>query len=186
MRHGESEHNVLGVVNGDPKKQFDITKKGIKQAKELALKLRNKEITAVIASQMRRTQETAAPLAKLKHLKVQVDKRLNDIGAGGLEGISIKEFRKLTGQIHKSVKGSETGKSVAMRLKSFLNDVIKRYSGCTVAVVSSEIILHSLKQMAKGEFSDERVGQHIKNAKIYTFHIHSPVICRSCGDVVRV
>jgi len=186
VRHGESRHNVLGVVNGDPKKQFDITAKGRKQARALALKLRNKDIAAIFASQMRRTQETAAPLAKLKTLPILVDKRLNDIHAGRLEGIPILEFRKLTGEIHKSVKGSETGKSVAMRLKNFLNDLIKRYSGKTVAIVSSEIILHSLRQLSKGEFSDERVGEHVKNGKVYTFHIHSPIICRSCGDAARV
>ncbi len=186
MRHAESQHNVLGVVNGDPKKQFHITEKGILQAKALAKKLRNKEVTAIITSQMRRTQDTAAPLAKLKKIKVQVDKRLNDIHAGRLEGIGILQFRKLTGNIHKSVRGSETGKHVASRLKSFLKDVIKYYSGKTIAVVSSEIILHSLKQIAAGEFSDENVGRHLKNATVYEFHLHSPICCKSCGDYCEI
>jgi len=186
MRHGESEHNVLGVVNGDPKKQFDITAKGRKQAAILAKKLKGKNIVAIIASQMRRTQETAEPLAKLKKLPVQIDARLNDIGAGKLEGMPILEFRKLTGEIHRSVKGSETGKGVALRLTSFIKDLVNCYSGQTVAIVSSEIILHSLKQIAAGKFSDERVGRHIKNAKVYTFHIHSPVVCRSCGDTGKI
>ncbi|HYV34035.1 MAG TPA: histidine phosphatase family protein, partial [Candidatus Limnocylindria bacterium] len=117
MRHGESGHNVLHIVNGDPRKHFHLTAKGKVQAKELAQKLRNKEIKAIIASQMVRTQETAAPLAKLKKLKIQVDKRLNDIGAGGFEGTNIFEFKRITNQIHKSVKGSETYKGVAKRLK---------------------------------------------------------------------
>ncbi len=185
MRHGESEHNVLGVVNGDPKKIFHLTAEGKKQAEGLAKKLGNKEIKEIIASEMKRTQETAAPLAKVKKLLVQIDRRLNDIHAGGLEGIPILEFRKLTGDIHRSVKGSETGNHVARRLKSFLEDLIKCYSGQTVAIVSSEIILHSLKQIAHGQFSDELKGHHLKNGVAYTFHIHSPVICPSCGDRKR-
>jgi len=186
MRHGESEHNVLKIVNGDPKKQFHITPKGRKQALELSRKLKSRQISAIIASQMKRTQDTAEPLAKIKKLKIQVDKRLNDIGAGKLEGTSIDEFRKLTGNIHKSVKGSETGKHVANRLKDFLKDVLQYYTGKTVVVVSSEIILHSLKQIAAGEFSDEKVGHHINNAKIYEFHLHSPICCRSCGDYCEI
>jgi len=185
MRHGESEHNVLGVVNGDPKKQFNITAKGRKQAQALAKKLKNKNIAAIITSQMKRTQETAAPLAKLKHIKIQVDKRLNDIHAGGLEGVSILEFRKKTGEIHKSVKGSETGRQVAMRIKSFLQDLLAYYSGKTVAIVSSEIILHALRQIAKGKPYDEAKGHHVQNGVAYEFHIHNPVICISCGDRAR-
>lgn len=186
MRHGESRHNVLAVVNGDPKKHYHLTAKGKKQALEIAKKLKNKNITAIITSQMLRTQETAAPLAKIKKLPVQIDKRLNDIHAGGLEGINILEFRKLTGEIHKSIKGSETGKQVAKRIKSFLNDLIKCYSGHTVAVVSSEIILHSLKQIAHGDYTDELKGHHLKNGVTYTFHIHSPICCKSCGDRCKI
>ena len=182
MRHAESEHNVLNIVNGDPKKQFHITKKGKLQAKGLALKLRNKEIAAVIASQMKRTQDTAAPLAKLKKLKIQIDSRLNDIGTGGLEGMNILKFKKITNLVSRSVKGSETGVGVAKRLKSFLEDAVKYYAGKTIAVVSSEIILHSLKQIAAGKFSNEHIGRHPKNATVYTFHLHSPICCPSCGD----
>ncbi len=186
MRHAESQHNVLGVVNGDPKKQFHITAKGKIQAKALALKLKNQEISAIIASQMQRTQDTAAPLAKIKKLSIQVDKRLNDIGTGKLEGVDILEFRKLTRNVNKSVKGSESASHIAKRLKEFLEDVIQYYAGKTIAIVSSEVILHSLKQIAHGEFSNENVGQHISNAKVYEFHLHSPICCPSCGDYCEI
>jgi broad specificity phosphatase PhoE len=185
MRHGESEHNVLGVVNGDPKKKYDLTVRGNRQAAVLARKLKNREIFAIIASQMLRTQETAAPLAKIKHLRIQVDKRLNDIHAGKLEGISIYEFRKLTGEIHKSVKGSETGKQVAMRIKSFLQDLLMYYSGKTVVIVSSEIILHALRQIANKKPYDEAKGHHAKNGVAYEFVIKNPIVCISCGDKLR-
>jgi len=185
MRHGESQHNVLAIVNGDPKKHFHLTPKGRQQARALATKLKKYDITEIFASQMIRTQETAAPLAKSKGFRIKVDKRLNDIKAGGLEGVNIYEFRRLTGQIHASVKGSETGRKVALRLKSFLQDLIRSYSGQTVAIVSSEIILHSLKQIAHGQFSDELKGHHLKNGVAYRFTLHAPVVCLSCGDGYR-
>ena len=186
MRHAESEHNVLEIVNGDPKKQFHITAKGRKQALALAKKLKNKNISAIITSQMQRTQDTAAPLAKLKKLKIQIDPRLNDIGTGKLEGINIWEFRKITQNVNKSVKGSETAIHIAKRLKSFLDDVMNYYAGKTIAIVSSEVMLHSLKQIAAGEFSNENIGRHFKNAKVYIFNLHSQICCPSCGDRCKI
>ena len=171
MRHSESQHNVKLVVNGDPKKIFHLTPKGRKQAKDLAKQLKDKNIQAIIVSQMLRTQETATPLAKIKKLPIQIDKRLNDIHAGGLEGINIFEFRKLTGEIRKSVKKSETGRQVEKRLKSFLKASLKKYNGKTIAVVSSEILLHALQQIVRGEAVNEAHGRHIKNGIAYTFHI---------------
>lgn len=182
MRHGESEHNTLGVVNGDPKKVFHLTKKGKQQAKILATKLKNKKFSAIISSEMLRTQETAGELSKLTKVPVEIDKRLNDIHAGRLEGIPILEFRKITSNVKKSVKGSETNVDLGKRLKSFLTDLIDCYSGKTVVVVSSEIVLHSLEQVSKGLPCDEDSGEHLKHATAYEFVIHSPICCPSCGD----
>lgn len=182
IRHGESQHNTAGVVNGDPKKPFHLTAKGKKQAVALANKVKSKKIVAIISSEMPRTRESAAPLGKIKNIRVQVDKRLNDINAGKLEGIPILEFRKLTNNIKKSVKGSETNAHVGKRLKSFLQDLLDCYSGQTVAVVSSEIILHSLRQVSMGLPCDEDLGRHVKNGVAYEFVIHSPICCPSCGD----
>ncbi|MDR3643372.1 MAG: phosphoglycerate mutase family protein [Candidatus Doudnabacteria bacterium] len=182
MRHGESEHNIAGVVNGNPKKIFHLTPKGKQQALRLAGKLKNKKMVAIIASEMLRTQETAAPLAKIKDIRIQVDKRINDIYAGRLEGIPIGEFRKLTNNIKKSVKGSETNADVGKRLKSFFEELMDCYAGQTVAIVSSEIILHALWQVSQGLPCDEDFGEHLYNGIAYKFVMRSPICCPSCGD----
>jgi broad specificity phosphatase PhoE len=173
VRHAESEHNVLGMINGDPKKKFHITSKGKKQAAALVKKLKNRGIDEIFASQMLRTQETARPLAKYKNVRLQVDKRLNDIHAGKLEGINILEFRKLTHNADKSVNGSETIKQISKRIKSFILDLQKKYNGQTVVVVSSEIILHALKQIAAGKQPNENKGKLLSNALVYSFKIKS-------------
>ena len=171
VRHGESRHNVLTIVNGDPKKQFHLTPKGKKQAQSLVKKLSSKNIDVIFASQMLRTQETARPLAKIKKIKIKIDKRLNDIHAGKLEGINIWEFRKITHNGDNSVQGSENIISLAKRIKSFLNDITKKYPGKVVMVVSSEIILHLLRQIAAGKKPDDSKGRLLKNAMVYSFKI---------------
>ncbi len=182
FRHGESEHNIAGVVNGDPSKPFHLTAKGKNEAAALAKKLKSKKMVAIISSEMPRTQETAAYLSKIKDIGIQVDKRLNDISAGKLEGIPILEFRKITNNIKKSVQGSETNVQLGKRLKNFLEDLVDCYSGQTVTIVSSEIILHSLQQVSMGLPCDEDMGEHLKHATAYEFIINSPVCCPSCGD----
>jgi broad specificity phosphatase PhoE len=186
MRHGESEHNAAGVVNGDPTKVFHLTPKGQQQALKLADILKDEGMVAIIASEMLRTQETAEPLAKIKGIMVQIDKRLNDIGAGELEGMPILEFRKLTDNIKKSVQGSETNVDVGKRLKSFLSELVDCYSGQNVAIVSSEIILHSLQQVSMGLPCDEDMGEHLENGIVYEFFIYSPICCPSCGDRCQI
>src|SRR6185369_818479 len=116
------------------------------------------------------------------NIKVQVDKRLNDIYAGKLEGIPILEFRKITNNGKKSVKGSETNKDIGKRLKSFFEELIECYSGQSVAIVSSEIILHALWQVSQGLPCDEDLGEHLHNGVAYEFYITSPICCPSCGD----
>jgi broad specificity phosphatase PhoE len=183
MRHGESEHNIKGVVNGNPSLEFHITEKGQKQARDIADALGSRtEIVAIITSEMLRTQETAKPLAEKLGLEIQIDPRLNDIHAGELEGIPILEFRERTDNIKKSVQGSETNVEVGTRLKSFLDDLVQCYSGHTVAVISSEIILHSLQQVSEGKPCDEDIGEHLKHGIYYEFEIKSPICCPSCGD----
>jgi broad specificity phosphatase PhoE len=182
MRHGESQHNIAGVVNGDPKKPFHLTPKGKKQAQALAKKLKNKKMVAIISSEMPRTRETAEYLSKVKKIGIQVDKRLNDISPGKLEGVSILEFRKLTNNVKKSVKGSETNAQLGKRLKSFLTDLIECYSGQTGAIVTSEIILHALRQVSMGLPCDEDIGKHLDHGVAYEFIINSPICCPSCGD----
>lgn len=170
-RHGECRHNVLNIVNGNPKKHFHLTPKGKRQAAVLSNKLKTKHIDIIFASQMLRTQETATPVAKLRKLKIKIDKRLNDIHTGKLEGMNIWDFRKITHNADKSVKGSENIFHISKRIKSFLKDITKKYAGKTVMVVSSEIILHLLKQMAAGKQPNENKGRLLKNAMVYSFKI---------------
>ena len=187
MRHGESEHNIKGVVNGNPGADFHITPKGYEQAKALAEQLGSRtDIAAIVTSEMKRTQETAAPLAQKLNLEIQIDSRINDINAGALEGIPILEFRKITDNVKKSVQGSETNEDIARRLKSFLEDLHKCFAGQTVVIISSEIILHSLEQVSKGLPCDENVGEHLKHGIPYEFIIESPIFCPSCGDKCEV
>jgi len=182
LRHGESEHNAKKVINGDPKNIYHLTKKGEEQASAMAEQLAGKKVDVIMTSEMLRTQETADFLSQKTGIPITIDKRLNDIGAGELEGTNILEFRKTTKEATQSVKGSETIDDLTKRLKPFLNDTIKNYSGKTVVIVSSEIVLHCLKLQTEGRQCDEKCGHHIENAQFQEFVVDMPLACPACGS----
>ena len=90
IRHAETQANAEGIaattVPGPP-----LTEVGQEQAATLADKLKDGGFDGVYASQMVRTQQTAAPLAKALGEQVTVLPGLNEISAGWFEGVSMKE-----------------------------------------------------------------------------------------------
>ncbi len=90
IRHAESESNAANVastvVPGLP-----LTPAGQEQAATLANKLSGNKYDGVYASQMIRTQQTAAPMAKALGEQVTVLPGLNEISAGWFEDFPISD-----------------------------------------------------------------------------------------------
>lgn len=64
IRHGEK----MSETARDP----DLSAKGRARAESLAVALRDSGVNMIITSDLRRTQQTAAPLAKLRHIRPTV------------------------------------------------------------------------------------------------------------------
>ena len=90
IRHAESEANAANVastaVPGPP-----LTAAGQEQAATLANKLSGNKYDGVYASQMTRTQQSAAPMAKALGEQVTVLPGLNEISAGWFEDVPMSE-----------------------------------------------------------------------------------------------
>lgn len=90
IRHAESESNAAGVTDTTVPGP-SLTAKGKEQADTLADKLKGEDYDGVYASQMVRSQQTAAPVAKALDEEVTVLPGLNEISAGWFEGVSMEE-----------------------------------------------------------------------------------------------
>jgi broad specificity phosphatase PhoE len=90
IRHAESEANAANLasstVPGPP-----LTAAGQEQAAALANRLSGDQYDGVYASQMVRSQQSAAPLAKALGKQVTVLPGLNEIPAGWYEGIPVTD-----------------------------------------------------------------------------------------------
>ncbi len=133
IRHGQkqkgdffSEH--IGQQNPP------LTEHGVAQAEAMSRCFEDKPVERVLASEYVRAQQTAAPVAKLKSLQVEVDARLNEIHAGITEPMSDEELQNTYPQFwddffghQRDVRfpGGETGEEVRERQLSLLDDCLK-------------------------------------------------------------
>lgn len=84
VRHGETTSNV-GLLLDTAAPGADLNDTGRQQAVALVDRLAGEPIEAVYASNLVRTQQTAAPLASARGLGVEVLEQLREISAGDSE-----------------------------------------------------------------------------------------------------
>jgi len=148
VRHGETEWNVKGVMQGQ--KDSILTQKGKLQAKELGQKLNGIVFDAVFSSDLSRAKHTAEIIAMEHKLVVQTHKALRERRFGKFEGSSyadyqnelketLKKYEKLSKEerfrfrVHPTV---ETEGEAAARFINLLREISIAYLGKTVLVVS--------------------------------------------------
>jgi broad specificity phosphatase PhoE len=94
IRHAESEANAASVIDtaipGPP-----LSDKGIQQAEAAANILKADGYDAIYASDMVRSQLTAAPLAVALEQRIDILPGLNEINAGAFEGQSMANIDQL-------------------------------------------------------------------------------------------
>lgn len=171
MRHGESEYNPEHRINFDPKTEVNLTAKGKKQILASAKELKGFRFDVVFASELLRTQESAILFCKGRDLKIQVDKRLNELKSG-MEGEISTIYDKLrseSGDITRfKLKGFESFLDAKKRVLDFLEE-LKKKKYARVMVVTHEAIVQSARAIF-GELSDEdALLTKVKNAQYFMF-----------------
>lgn len=92
IRHGETDWNRRQCFQG----QIDVplNAHGLAQAERLAARLRGEPIEALVASDLSRALQTAAPLAQALGLQTEREPALREQGFGILEGMSFDDIRR--------------------------------------------------------------------------------------------
>jgi len=134
VRHGRTSANVSGTLAGwTPGVSLDDT--GRSQATQLAARLGDLPLTAVVSSPLERCTQTASALVDERDLPVSVDDRLGECGYGDWTGRSLKELAKeplwKVVQAHPSAvvfPGGESLRSVSARAVDVVREVDERVS----------------------------------------------------------
>lgn len=86
VRHGESLANKQGIYQGQSY-DTDLSLLGKKQAIALGKKFANIKLAKIIASPLKRTKQTAEPVAKNLGLKISIDSAIIETNHGKWEGM---------------------------------------------------------------------------------------------------
>lgn len=164
VRHGETEWNKKGIIQG--KSDIPLNSNGIKQAGNLAEKLKNLKFDKIYSSDLQRAGKTAEIIAANRDITIITDRAIRERDFGRFEGghFSFLENAQIH-SIHKDrfsklkALGVETDESIQNRFISFLSKISKENYGKNVLIVShGGIIRWFLIKIGFGEASELPVG----------------------------
>lgn len=151
IRHGETDWNRSGRCQGIA--DIVLNENGRKQARELAHSLKDHEITAVYSSHLKRALETAEHIAEPHGLNVRVERDLQEMNQGDLEGLSFTDIRDSYADILKKWRESpetlrlpngESLVEVQNRVWSVFEKVQRDHLGETIVAVSHNLTIITL------------------------------------------
>lgn len=143
VRHGQIQANVDKLWHGWT--DSHLTPEGRQQASLAGQRLAKEhdDITAVYASPLQRTRDTAAAIAEALQHQVAVHEDLKEYGIGQLEGESFSDlhkvhnfFEKVNKDQHYAPDGGESFHNVSTRVTAALRELAARHPGEKIVAVS--------------------------------------------------
>jgi broad specificity phosphatase PhoE len=169
-RHGQSQLNVDGLVNGDPARDRGLSDLGIEEGAELGKQLAGVSIDLCVVSEFRRAQQTAELALDGRSVPHVVDPELNDVRIGSLEGRTLADYRawKHDHGRDDAFPGGESLNAAARRYADAFARLLGRPEQ-TILCVCHEIPVRYLVNAAAG--SDQLDGplHDVANATPYVF-----------------
>ncbi|PSL02837.1 putative phosphoglycerate mutase [Haloactinopolyspora alba] len=148
VRHGRTPWHEDNRYTGSS--DIGIDDEGVRQAQVLAAWARRTGPSAVYASPMTRTRQTAAPVARALGLAVHTDARLREVDYGEAEGRTLAEMRvthprsvelfEHDAAAH-HLPGGEHPEDAADRACTALREIAGRHSGENVLVVAHNTLI---------------------------------------------
>lgn len=157
VRHGETVDNVRQIMQGQT--QGELTENGIRQAEEVSRRLADVDFGAIIASDLKRSVDTARIIAKPHQLEVIQTPLLRERDWGGF-----------TGRFIPSLKGEvwpddiETLENLLSRAGEFIAYVRQTFPGKKVLAVGHGIVNKAVQAVYYGKQMNE--VERMTNAEV--------------------
>ena len=148
VRHGATPLSMEDRFSGA--ENVDLSEEGRRQVLHLAVRLADDKITAIYASPLDRTMDTARILARPHQLNPVPKDGLREISHGHWEGLSRKEVEKQfpdeytaweTDPFTFAPESGESGISVLARALPVIREIVVKHLGQNVLIVSHKATL---------------------------------------------
>lgn len=142
LRHGQTIYQTKKehLLYPWPDSITGLTKKGKKQAKAAAEKLKSKKVDLIYSSDFLRTCQTAEIVARELGLRVKLDKRLRDINWGFFQAGLVKNYLRFFSsekqRFSKRPPKGENWRDVKKRMLGFIKEIEKKYKNKTILIIS--------------------------------------------------
>jgi broad specificity phosphatase PhoE len=171
-RHGQSQLNAAGVVNGDPRLDPGLSVQGIAEAQRLEAQIAGIAIDLCVVSDFPRAQQTVAIAIGETRANVPriVDPELGDVRIGDLEGQPLQAYRdwKRGHRRDDPFPGGESLDDAAQRYAAAFERLLGRGEE-TIFCVCHEIPVRYVVNAAAGSESLDAPVHDIANATPYVF-----------------
>ena len=161
VRHGESAPARLDrpAPKIDGHSDPELAPEGVEQAHQLADRLALEHIDAIYVTPLRRTAQTAAPLAERLGLTPRVEPDLREVYLGEWEGVAFRKYvaeghaialQMFAEQRWDVIPGAESNDAFAARVRAGLGRVIAAHPGERVVVVVHGGVIGQVMSLASG------------------------------------
>ncbi len=173
MRHGQTNYNMQGLCNDDPRIDVHLTAQGIDQAVMAARALSGTALQRILVSELPRTRQTADIINRYHQVPIDVEPRLNDIRSG-FEGRPVADYFAAVGhdRLNTRPPGGESLQDYRARVLPVL-DALQQQPWRTVLLVAHEETLRVL--VAKLKNLDDQAMQQLNfaNCEPLSFDLNS-------------
>lgn len=122
LRHGETDWNRQGLSQGNM--DIPLNELGLAQAREAAVRLRNRGITSIVASPLSRARVTAEIVGEALGLNVTIEPDLREVSWGVHEGKPLDEWFHTWITGHATPEGAESFDTLRRRAVAGLNRAV--------------------------------------------------------------
>lgn len=172
VRHGQTDQNVLGLVQGDT--ESDLTEKGREEAKALQELVESLNVDVVVSSPLRRALDTAKLITNNKK-EIIIDERLIERNFGLSEGKPVDEeltVKYWDFRLNTDINQVEKVQDLMFRITEFIEDMRNKYDDKKVLVVAHSAILRAIHYAINGIPEDgDLLKIEIPNLRIIEYEI---------------
>ena len=162
VRHGETVDNANQIMQGQT--QGQLNENGIKQAREFSEEWKNKPLDVVIASDLKRSVDTAKIIAEPHHLEVLSTPLLRERDWGSFTGRYIPDLKGETWP-----DDIETLENLLSRAGEFIAYVKRTFPGKKVLAVGHGIINKAIQSVYYQKSMSDI--QRMSNAEVRTLEL---------------
>jgi probable phosphoglycerate mutase len=180
IRHGETEFNRLWRFQGHS--DIALNEVGLRQAERVGLRLAHEPIAAIVASDLIRARQTAAPTAQHLSLPVRTDPQWREQAFGVVEGMTATEIAAAYPEVWARIlrhrgddapPDGETRIAFSARVDAALARLVaSQADGTTVAVFTHGGVLDMLWRRVMGQSLDTERSCAIPNCGINRLRWH--------------